>query len=95
MAENFQMLKHYSSESLHLKLIGDLDNSAAEEIANSIKNDSKNLSRVFIHTDGLSKIEKYDRSLFENNLNGDFNKPQIIFTGENAVHFPPIGIRIR
>jgi hypothetical protein len=95
MAENFQMLKHYSSESLHLKLIGDLDNSAAKEIANSIKNDSKNLSRIFIHTDGLEKIEKYDRSLFENNLNVELNKPQIIFTGENAVHFPPIGIRIR
>lgn len=95
MSENFQILKHYSSESLHLKLLGDLDNRAAEQIADSIKNDSKNLTRIFIHTDGLSKIEKYDQSLFVNNFTGEVSKPQIIFTGENAKHFPPIGIRIR
>lgn len=56
MASNFRISTHRSSESLHLKLVGDFDGSSAFELINVLKKNWNGAYRVFIHTDSLKDI---------------------------------------
>jgi anti-anti-sigma regulatory factor len=85
MACNFRILFHQNSESIHLKLTGDFDGSSAHELLNTIKTCSRNVNRIFIHTDGLKDVHPFGRAVFHKNFQ-ELNKPdtKFIFTGENG-----------
>ena len=88
MASNFTFSFHQTSDSLHMKLHGDLDGSSACEIINALKNYRKSSSKIFIHTNYLSTIHPFGKDVFQKNLS-TFNKKynNIRFTGKHKNHF--------
>jgi anti-anti-sigma regulatory factor len=90
MAANFKILLHHSSESLHLKLVGDFDGTSAYEVINAMLENGGS-HRIFIHTANLKEIHPFGKAILEKNLSM-FNKQdiEIVFTGEHAAQFTPI-----
>jgi hypothetical protein len=90
MAKNFRVLVHRGRTSLHLKPVGDLDGSSAHVLINTLKNNIRGVSRVFVHTGSLKKIDPFGRDVFQSNLDSSGGRiTQIIFTGENASELAP------
>jgi hypothetical protein len=93
MAANFKILVHHSSESLHLKLVGDFDGTSAYEVINAmLENGSSECShRIFIHTASLKEIHPFGKAILEKNLSMFKRQDiKIIFTGEHAAQFTPL-----
>jgi hypothetical protein len=89
MAANFRILIHRSSESLHLKLVGDFDGTSAYEAINAMQENGR-AHRIFIHTAGLKEIHPFGKAIFEKNLSMfKKHKIELIFTGEHASQFVP------
>jgi len=90
MASNFRIYVHRSSESLHLKLMGDFDGSSAWDLLNTLKKGAKGVYRIFIHTGSLRCIYPFGRETFQENL-GRLKKDTvpILFTGPNAGEIAP------
>ena len=96
MTGSFKILMHSNSESIHLKLVGDLDNTTTNQIVGAVEKYSKSYSKIFIHTGALEKISKCDLKLFQDHLNEkEVNPAQIFFTGENAEKLAPKGIILK
>jgi len=70
MAQNFRMVVHQSSDSLHLRLEGDFDGSSACELLNALEERCRFAQRAFIHTNGLRQVDPFGLSVFHANLNG-------------------------
>jgi anti-anti-sigma regulatory factor len=89
MAANFRILVHHSSNSLHLKLVGDFDGTSAYEVIN-VMLENGHSPRIFIHTASLNEIHPFGKAILEKNLSM-FTKQdiKIIFTGEHAARFTP------
>jgi hypothetical protein len=90
MESNARISVHRSSESLHLKLLGDFDDSLASELLEVLEKNSFRVHRVFIHTSSLTNIHSFGRDMFHKNLshlNG--HAIRILFTGENASRIAP------
>ena len=87
MAANFKILVHHSSESLHLKLVGDFDGTSAYEVINAMLENGRS-HRIFIHTASLKEIHPFGKGILEKNLSL-FKKQDIkvIFTGDHAAQF--------
>ena len=92
MAANFRILVHRSSESLHLKLLGDFDATSAQELFSVLKQTGARVDRIFVHTNGIETIHPSGRAVFIDNffsLRADQNR--IIFTGKNTAKIAPEG----
>ena len=90
MASNFKIAIHRNSNNLHLKLMGDFDGSSAYELINTLRENGKNIDRIFIHTNSLDHIHPFGKRVFENNCNMLKGKTiSILFTGDNATKIAP------
>jgi hypothetical protein len=90
VASNFRIVTHRSSDSLHVKLMGDFDGSSAWQLLNFIKSSLGGVERVIVHTSCLRTIHPFGQNTFRQNL-PDLNIPcaKILFTGENAEGLAP------
>jgi hypothetical protein len=90
MASNFRILVHRSSESLHLKLMGDFDGSAAHQLVNAMTKYSFKASKIFVHTSGLNHVHPFGTDVLRTNLKL-YNRPSfnLVFTGEKAAAIAP------
>lgn len=92
MASNFQIFSFKTTDSLHLKLIGDFDGSSAYELINTLIEHSAGLWDVFIDTNNLETVYPFGRDVFQKGL-ASINKEyrNFIFVGANkykiAQHF--------
>lgn len=85
MATNFRISVHRNSDSLHLKLIGDFDESYVQDLVNILRNNSNGASRVFIHTNCLKELNPLACDVLSSQLSpfkGQFKC--VTFTGEHA-----------
>jgi hypothetical protein len=88
MASNFKILAHWSSDSLHLRLIGDFDGSSAYELLNFIRRNSNKVQNVLIHTNGLRSVHPFGRNTFHSNLSALEREPaRLLYTGDHADKF--------
>ena len=84
MASNFQIYRHRTRDSLHLKLDGDFDGSSALEQINTLEEYGVGFHQILIDTNALKTIYPVGRNVFQKNL-GRFNKKSnhLIFIGAN------------
>ncbi len=84
MALNFQIFRHRTRDSLHLKLNGDFDGNSAHELINALIKHGTGFYQIFIDTNNLKTIYPFGIDVFQKNL-GKFNKKfsNLIFIGEN------------
>jgi len=83
MSASFRILIHRSDESTHFKLTGDLDDKAASELIDALNIHSRSVSKIFIHTDSLDRIDDYVKQEFRNRLHDTSNgyTAKILSTG--------------
>ena len=53
---DFNMLVHRNGASLHLKLMGELNQASARQVMHIIQHNLAGINRVFLHTNGLNKL---------------------------------------
>ena len=90
MKSNFGITSYKDSDVLHLKLIGDFDGASAFELLNTLKQNCRKVSKVFIHCSYLKDIHPFGVAVFHNNLDelrGQSKK--LVFTGDNAALLAP------
>ena len=90
MESHARITVHRSSESLHLKLLGDFDDTLACELLEAVEKNSFGVHRVFVHTSSLRNIYSYNKDSFHENLshlNG--HAMRSLFTGEHASRIAP------
>jgi hypothetical protein len=90
MEPNERISIHRSSESLHLKLLGEFDDTLARELLELLQRDGFGAQRVFIHTSSLRSVLSFSKEWFHENLsqlNGQAMR--ILFTGEKASQLAP------
>ena len=90
VASNFKIIKHRSSDTLHLKLLGDFDGTSAFELLDALKRNCFGARRAIIHTSNLTDICSFGKNVFQNRFS-EVSKhfAQILFTGENASQVSP------
>ena len=89
MASNFKILVHRNSDNVYLKLTGDFDGTSADELLNTLKENCADVRKIFIHTNGLTKIYPFGRKLLRKSLYVmNDQSARLVFTGE---HGPKIG----
>jgi anti-anti-sigma regulatory factor len=82
MADNFRIFAHQNSESLHLKLMGELDQTSAFTVLDTIRKRGGSVDRIFIHTDGLTAVNPLGGKLLFTHLDSHQKRsPRIVFTG--------------
>ncbi len=92
MANNFKILVHKSETSVHLKLMGDFDDSSAMELIETLRHAMLGASRIFIHTNGLREIYPFGKNVLEKNVGSmNIQTVPLFFTGENAYRVAPDG----
>ena len=90
MASHFKILVHQSSDTLHLKLVGDFDGTSAHELINVIKKYSNRFGRIFIHTSGVKQVFDFGRSVFRSAFPANGERPvKLIFTGPAGRQLAP------
>jgi hypothetical protein len=90
MAGNFRIHIHRNSESLHLCLEGDFDESSAHQVICMLAENGNKAKRVFIHTNRLKEIHPFGRAVFQKNLKEFNNKwSNLVFTGEKVQEIGP------
>jgi hypothetical protein len=95
MEESFRILVHRNSDCLHLRLEGDFDEEAADQVVSMIGANINGAGRVFIHTNGLSKISPVGQETFHRQFTlNRRNRVSFIFTGEKAARVAPEGYRV-
>ncbi len=84
MASNFKIFIHRTRESLHLKLIGDLDGSSAAEFIHVLKANCERGINVIINTTELHNIHPFGLEVIKKNLYQiSMIKPSLTFIGRN------------
>ena len=90
MASNFKVCGHQTEGSVHLKLLGDLDDSSVLELIDILKKGHRGLYRVFIHTAGLEDVSPVAcGNLRSNLLSLKMQSDRLAFTGEYAARMAP------
>ncbi len=85
MATNFRIIMHQSSESLHLKLLGDFDGTSAFELLDVLKQRAQAVQKVIIHTNSLGEVQPFGLGVFWKRLSELRNDSQkLLFTGDKA-----------
>jgi hypothetical protein len=86
MAADFKIFTHLNSENLHLKLIGDFDESSAWAVLNTLKRYGEFAKKIFIHTSALHHIEPAAREIFKSNfLEFKARRKTVISTGDHDI----------
>ena len=85
MASNFQIYRHRTRDSLHLKLEGDFDGNSAHELINTLVEHGNGFHQIFIDTNDLNTVHPFGRDVFQKNI-GRFNNKasSLIFIGDNG-----------
>jgi hypothetical protein len=92
MGDTFKILIHRNEGCLHLKLYGEFDGEAAQELLNILKRRTRTVSRVFIHTSSLRELHPVGTALFKKRCEGyRWKSTSLIFTGEHADYLAPSG----
>ena len=90
MASNFKVCGHQTERSVHLKLLGDLDDSSVLELIDILKKRRPGLYRVFIHTAGLENVSPVAcGNLRSTLLSLKMQSDRLAFTGEYAARMAP------
>ena len=90
MTSNFVISSYKDSDVLHLKLTGDFDGASAFELLNTLKQNCRKVSKVFIHCSYLKEIHPFGVAVFHNNLDSlKGQTKKLAFTGENAALMAP------
>jgi len=76
MASNFKLFLQETRETIHMKMCGDFDGTAAHELIVAIQKYAHKSNQVFIHTEDLGNIYPFGMDVFQNNL-GNFKKNQV------------------
>jgi len=84
MATRFRVLVHRSDGSLHLKLVGDFDSTAEDELLRAVKQNSAGVVRVFVHTNSLRNVYPSGRSVINHLFSFIGDRVRVILTGENV-----------
>jgi len=91
VAPSFRILIHRSSESLHLKLLGDFDGGSASLLANTIARYRFGASKIFVHTSGLNSVHPDAADELGTYLQFDASiLDSLVFTGEKAATLAPV-----
>jgi len=64
MASNFKINIATKRNEIDLKLTGDFDGTSAYELINTLKECPADISKIFIHTNGLKIVFPFGRDLF-------------------------------
>ena len=92
---DFNILVNRTGESLHLNLLGEFDRNSAGKVIGAIKSNQLGIRRVFLHTNGLSKLRTANpRELLGQIpalVNGSI---KIFFTGEYSPELTPKGCEL-
>jgi hypothetical protein len=90
MASNFRIFTSRSSDSIHLKLIGDFDGSSAHALVNYIRENCKKTHNVVIHTSRLRSVHPFGRNTFHSHLSS-LRRPsfRLSFIGDNIDQLAP------
>jgi len=92
MASSFKILSHQTESSLHLKLLGDFDNTSACELMEFLKKHCADSHRTFIHTDGLNQVNPMAGTSLQAQLHvSRIQTDHLAFTGEHALQIAPFG----
>jgi len=92
MGKTFKILIHRNENCLHVKLYGQFDSKAAQELLNILKDRANGTSRVFIHTSSLNEVQHFGTALFKDRCKSFLdNSVSLIFTGEHAARLAPRG----
>jgi len=94
MASNFRILFHRNSDNLHLKLMGNFDGSSAHQLINTLKEQNRNVSKIFIHTCNLSSIDPFGLEVFQKSSSINQLSNRLTFTGEYSDKMAPSGSRL-
>lgn len=87
MACNFHMFSHKTTETLHIKLTGDLDGGSASELANLLATQHKEYYQIFINTAELKNIYPFGVEVLQHRLlEMKDHKPRVIFIGKDLEH---------
>jgi len=90
MAKNHQIFVHKNSDYIHMKLVGDFDDSLASELLNLLEKNCTDASKIFVHTNCLRTVSSLGREVFHKKLNVLNGKStQLLFTGEYASQLIP------
>jgi hypothetical protein len=89
VADNFEIFKHPTTESLHLKLVGVFDGSSAYELINVLAKNQEKYLQIFIDTSDLSAVHTFGKEVMSTRMS-DFNHSDTIikFVGKNIGQFP-------
>ena len=90
MASNFKFSIYRNSENIHIKLFGDFDGTSAFELIHFLKESSRAVAKIFVHTSCLKRIFPFGRDVFLSNL--DFlsgDSPLLLLTGDEASRLVP------
>ena len=86
MAQNFNIFTHKTTDSLHLKLVGEFDGSSASELVNVIENNQDKYYQIFIDTSELNAIHSFGQKVFQSRIPEISNSDTILkFIGKNIV----------
>jgi len=86
MASNFEVSVYKKSKGFGLKLVGDFDATSAYELIYAIKKLPEDITKIFIHTDGLKDISPFGLDVFQRNMSPLGLSRKLVFTGNKASH---------
>ncbi len=91
MASTFIIFNNRTKNKLDLKLSGDFDGSSACELINTLKENSKKVAKIIVHTNSLSSLHPFGLEVFYKKWLFLKNEPlNITFTGK---HWEAIAVR--
>jgi hypothetical protein len=81
--DEFQVLTHRDGQSVHLKLIGNMNDNSSIKVTDILTGQYPGLLKIFIHTNSIDRILDLDPEKFKNRLR-DINSQSIpiFFTGK-------------
>jgi anti-anti-sigma regulatory factor len=86
MAQNFSIFSHKTTDSLHLKLVGEFDSSSASELINVIEHNQDKYYQIFIDTSELQAIHSFGKEVLQSRMSEISNRDTILkFIGKNIV----------
>ena len=90
MVSNFQIISAKTNGNLHLKLYGDFDVNAAQELTNTLLTHGVGYWDIFIDTNDLETIHPFGRDTLQMNLS-NFKKQlnNLFFIGANRYKIAP------
>lgn len=91
MSSNFRMSVHRWDDNLKINVMGDFDESSANELINALQHYAQGVRVAFIRTGGLKRIRKRAKAAFHNYMlythHDSFHR--LVFPDANASRIVP------